>query len=87
MRGIFPNNHDVIKALGIPLLSAEKSINVSGGITSTITKRINLTIDAYWIQIKNRIVLSGALDKTIAAVKNILDNYPGLRVDQVQFFY
>lgn len=86
VRGIFPNNHDVIKALGIPLLSAEKSINVSGGITSTITKRINLTVDAYWIQIKNRIVLSGALDKTIAAVKNILDNYPGLRVDQVQFF-
>ena len=30
--------------------------------------------------------MSGALDKTIAAVKNILDNYPGLRVDQVQFF-
>jgi len=86
VRGIFPNNHDVIKALGIPLLSAEKSINVSGGITSTISKRIGITVDAYLIQIKNRIVLSGALDKTIPAVRNILDDYPALRVDQVQFF-
>ena len=85
-RGIFPNNHDLIKAFGIPLLSAEKSINVSGGITSTISKRIHLTVDAYWIQIKNRIVLSGTLDKTIPAVRSILDSYPALRVDQVQFF-
>ena len=86
VRGIFPNSHDVIKALGIPLLTAEKSINVSGGITSAISKRFSLTIDAYWIQIKNRIVLSGVLDKSIPAVRNILNNYPGLRVDQVQFF-
>ena len=26
------------------------------------------------------------LDKTIPAVKNILDSFPGIRVDQVQFF-
>ena len=60
MRGIFPNNHELIKAFGIPLLTPEKSVNVSGGFTSTITNHISLTVDAYWIQIKNRIVFGGA---------------------------
>ncbi len=86
MRGTFPNNHALIKALGIPTLTAEKAINISGGLTTTILNRINLTVDAYWIQIKDRIVLGGALDKSIPAVKNILDNFPGIQVDQVQFF-
>ena len=86
IRGTFPNNHELIKAFGIPLLTPEKSVNVSGGFTSTILNRISLTVDAYWIQIKNRIVFGGLLDKTIPAVKNILDSFPGLRVEQVQFF-
>jgi len=86
IRGTFPNNHELIKALGIPLLTPEKSVNLSGGFTSTILNRISLTVDAYWIQIKNRIVFGGLLDKTIPAVKNILDSFPGLRVEQVQFF-
>jgi iron complex outermembrane recepter protein len=85
-RGIFPNNHELISALGIPLLTPEKSLNFSGGFTSTITKHFSLTVDAYWIQIKNRIVLSGVLDKTIPAVKKILESFPTIKVDQVQFF-
>jgi iron complex outermembrane receptor protein len=43
-----------------------------------------MTIDAYWIQIKNRIVLSGTFDTTNADVKKILSSFPG--IDQVQFF-
>jgi iron complex outermembrane receptor protein len=86
VRGTFPNDHVVIKALNIPSLTAEKTINISGGLTATIAKRISLTVDAYWIQIKDRIVLSGTLDRTIPAVKKVLDSIPGIRVDLVQFF-
>jgi iron complex outermembrane receptor protein len=86
IRGSFPNDHEVIKALGIPLLTAEKTINVSGGFTSSISNHISLIVDAYWIQIKDRIVLSGTLDRSMPAVKKILDSIPGFRVDQVQFF-
>ena len=61
--GTFPNYHEVTRALGIPALTAEKSINISGGFTSTFFNRINLTVDAYWIQIKDRIVSSGRFDR------------------------
>ena len=58
--GTFPNTHEVVRALNVPLLTAEKTINVGGGFTATILKNVNLTVDAYWIQIKDRIVLSGS---------------------------
>ena len=86
LRGTFPNDHEVIKALNIATLTPEKSLNIGGGFTSKISKHVSLTVDAYWIQIKDRIVLSSTLDRTIPAVKRILDNIPGARVDQVQFF-
>ncbi len=86
LSGTFPNDHEVIKALNIPTLTPEKSLNIGGGFTSRISKHIILTIDAYWIQIKDRIVLSGNLDRNIPAVKRILDSIPGTPVDKVQFF-
>jgi iron complex outermembrane receptor protein len=33
-RGIFPNDHEVTKALGIPSLNAEKSVHLSAGLTA-----------------------------------------------------
>ncbi|MEO5583005.1 MAG: TonB-dependent receptor, partial [Saprospiraceae bacterium] len=86
LRGTFPNDHAVIKALGIPSLTAEKSLNMNSGFTSSLSNQIHLSVDAYWIQIKNRIILSGTLDRNIPAVRKIIDNIPGLRIDQVQFF-
>ncbi len=89
-RGIFNNEHDVTKVFGVPSLEAEKSLNLSGGLTSTISRHIYLTIDAYWIQIRNRIVLSGAFDRvTNPEVDSLLksssiDGYPD--VGQVSFF-
>jgi iron complex outermembrane receptor protein len=89
-RGIFNNEHDVTKVFGVPSLEAEKSLNVSGGLTSTISRQLYLTIDAYWIQIRNRIVLSGAFDRvTNPEVDSLLksssiDGYPD--VGQVSFF-
>ena len=82
--GTFSNNNVVAKAFGLKPLQPEKAVNLSGGFTSTVTPQINLTVDAYWIQIKNRIVLSGRFDKaTNPDVNSILQNRPD--IDGVQF--
>jgi len=89
-RGIFNNDNKVTELFGVPSLEAEKSLNLSGGLTSTISRHIYLTIDAYWIQIKNRIVLSGAFDRvTNPEVDKLLKDssligYP--YIEQVSFF-
>ena len=64
-------------------------MNLSGGLTSTISQNLYLTIDAYWIQIKDRIVLSGAFDRTNPEVDSLLkagsvNGYPDIQ--QVSFF-
>ena len=81
--GIFSNNSAVAVAFGVNPLQPEKAINLSSGFTSTISPNINLTIDGYWIQIKNRIILSGTFKKTNPDVKKILQDMPD--IDQVQF--
>jgi iron complex outermembrane receptor protein len=83
--GLFPNNSEVANAIGIPALHAERSLNMSGGIISTISNHIWVTADAYWIQIKNRIVLSGLFDRTTNPdINDLLSRYPD--VDRLQFF-
>ncbi len=72
--GTFRNNSDVAKAFGVKPLQPEKAVNLGAGFTSTLSSHINITVDGYWIQIKNRIVLSGRFDKTNPDVKRILEN-------------
>ena len=79
--GIFRNNSDVARAFGVKQLTPEKAINISSGFTSTLSRHINVTVDAYWIEIKNRIVLSGIFDKGNPYVDRILQNRPD--IDQV----
>jgi iron complex outermembrane receptor protein len=89
LRGIFPFDHEVAKAFNIPSLTAENSLNISGGFTGKIFDQISFTLDVYWIQINNRIVLTGTFDKNNPDVKIILDNFfsqTGIRVEAVQFF-
>src|SRR4030095_6113913 len=59
-------------------------LNLGAGFTSNISHNISLTVDAYWIQIKNRIVLSGAFRKTNPDVAAILIDF--LNIDLVQFY-
>lgn len=83
--GIFRNDSPVADALGIPSLHAERSLNLSGGFAGTMCHNIQLTIDAYWIQIRNRIVLSGVFDRTVNRdVDSLLHGLTD--VSQVQFF-
>ncbi|HEX5651722.1 MAG TPA: TonB-dependent receptor [Chitinophagaceae bacterium] len=84
IRGIFSNVSPVTKAFNIPSLEAERSINLSGGFVSKLTSNISLTVDAYWIQIKNRVVLSGVFDRANPDIAAILGNYPD--IDFVQFY-
>jgi len=83
--GIFSNISPVARAFNIPPLQAERSINISGGFVSKLSSTISLTFDAYWIQIKNRVVLSGVFDKsTNPDIAAILIDYPN--IDLVQFY-
>lgn len=66
------NNDPIAKALGIPDLKEETSVNYSIGITSKPARNVSLTIDAYRIDIKDRILLAGPFRRT-----------PGSIVDQV----
>jgi iron complex outermembrane receptor protein len=88
VNGTFPNDHEVTKALGIPSLTAERTINVGSGLTAKVANRISLTVDAYWIQIKNRVILSNAYNRrNNKAVDSALSIYPNLnQIDQVAFF-
>jgi len=68
---------------GVGPLKQEKSTNYSAGLTSRIGKSFTLTVDAYQIDIRDRIVLSSQFTTANATVAAILRNLP---VSRVQFF-
>ena len=55
--GTFPNDSKAAKILGIPELKPETSQNLSIGATAQLGK-LELTVDAYQIDIKDRIILT-----------------------------
>ncbi len=75
-QGTFRNNSDIAAAFGIPSLKAEKSINYSIGVTSKPARNVSITVDAYQIEIRDRIVLTGSFTKSNPTVAAILANYP-----------
>jgi iron complex outermembrane receptor protein len=71
------NNDPIAKALGIPDLKEETSVNYSLGITAKPGRNVSLTIDAYRIDINNRILLAGPFRRTAAGtsiVDQVLNN-------------
>lgn len=70
-----PNNSPVTKGFGIEKLNEEKAVNASFGFTSTFSD-FTATIDGYFIDVKDRIVLTGYFDATAL----------NLGVDEAQFF-
>ena len=56
--GTFTNNSRPAEILGIPKLKEETSQNYSVGFTATPVKGLEITVDGYLINIKNRIVLT-----------------------------
>lgn len=87
-----PVNDPVAIALGATPLKAEKSTNYSAGMVLTPFRGFNLTVDAYQITIRDRILLSGTLTGAASAggalngVATILKN-AGLNPFQSGFYF
>ncbi|MPT47310.1 MAG: TonB-dependent receptor [Sphingobium sp.] len=58
--GVLPSNSAAAKALGFGGLGPEKSTNYSLGLVFKPAPKLNITIDAYQIDIRNRIVISSS---------------------------
>jgi len=90
--GTFRNDSQVAKLLGIPSLKEETSKSISMGITYNIPS-INLifTADAYWIGIKDRVVLTeqfgrpknSEISPSRVALRDIFDTF---NISAAQFF-
>ncbi|QKG57527.1 TonB-dependent receptor [Hymenobacter sp. BRD128] len=68
---------------GVEPLKQEKSTNYSVGLTASAGRQFTLTVDAYQIDIRDRIVLSAQFTRTNPLVATILGTLP---VSRVQFF-
>jgi len=60
--GIFPVASAAARALGATPLQEETSLNLSGGVAFSPTPELNLTADLYWIEVKDRILMTAELD-------------------------
>jgi iron complex outermembrane receptor protein len=70
-------------AVGIPQLKEETSNNFSAGFVAKIGNKINLTVDAYNIKVKDRIVLTGLFDTNDDQIGALLQS---MNVGAAQFF-
>ena len=80
---IAPDGGNLAVAAGLPALTKEKSRNFTLGLTWSPTANTSLTLDAYRIDIDDRIVLSGRFDDTDPVIGPALR---ALEVGQAQFF-
>ena len=84
---ISPNYSPITRAAGIPSLKQEKSLNGSVGFAWKPISNFSVTVDGYYVQIKDRIVLSGQFnvnDNTLdpALIAEMLRT----KVNTTQFF-
>jgi len=83
--GLFNNLSPVTRALGVSALGPETSTSYSAGLTFTPGDRLRVTVDGYIVDVKNRIVASGVLDRgDNPAIDAALAAFPD--VQAVQFF-
>jgi iron complex outermembrane receptor protein len=78
------NLSPVTRRFGIASLEQEKSINLSGGVVLRPLDDLSLTADAYFVRIKDRIVLTSQFPTSNPAVAELLAPFPS--VNQAQFF-
>ena len=64
--GTFRNDSALVKSIGIPELKEEESTNYSLGAVFQIDDDIKLTIDWYYIEITDRIVISNKLEPNLS---------------------
>jgi iron complex outermembrane recepter protein len=84
---IAPNYSPITKAAGIPELKEENSVNASLGFTFRPVRELNITVDGYWVKVKDRVVLSGqfSVDDT-SLDPALITAMQQLNVSLAQFF-
>lgn len=80
---IAPNSGSLAKTVGIPALKQETSVNTSIGFTAKPIRNLSLTVDAYSVNIKDRVVLTGYFDQSDDAIGSILQ---AANIGAAQFF-
>ena len=86
--GTFPNNSAIVQALEVPPLKQETAVNFSGGIVAKIGPAAALTVDAFRVQVDDRIVLSANfsaadVEDTAPTVAQVMRD---TRISGAQFF-
>ena len=81
---IAPNDSALARAAGIPNLVEEQSTSATLGLTWTPRDNLSVTLDAYRIEIDDRVVLSGEFDNTDPNIGGALDD---LGVGLARFFF
>ena len=82
-RLLAPNNSPITKALGIATLKQETSLSSSFGFVLQPSKEFTLSVDAYQVSVKDRIVLTGEFS---ANDKGLETTFNSLGVIAAQFF-
>ncbi len=82
-RLIATNNSPITKALGIPSLKQETSLNASLGFVLQPSKDFSVSVDAYAVTVKDRIILTGQFSASDQGLEKIFNN---LGVVAAQFF-
>jgi len=77
------NNYNSIvrNAFGVQDLKPEKSTSVTAGVVGKIGRAITYTFDAYYIYIKDRIVLSSAFNRSNPLLTNAVFKNPAYNID------
>ena len=77
--GLVPSTSPLVRAVGGAALTEEESFNLSAGFSATFGQRNILTVDAYSIEVEDRIYRTGDIpvpgftDRTISFYTNALD--------------
>ena len=82
-RLIARNNTPITKALGVPTLKQETSLSGSFGFVLQPSKEFSVSVDAYQVSVKDRIVLTGQFT---ADDKGLENTFNSLGVVAAQFF-
>jgi iron complex outermembrane receptor protein len=77
------NESAVTKTLGIPKLKQETSQNASIGVTARPMAGLSVTVDGYYVKVKDRVVLTGQFGDDDKDIGSLLK---ALSVGQAQFF-
>lgn len=84
--GILNNSDPALRALGIPELDPETSFNIGLGATLRINRNMGITVDAYQIDVDDRIVLSGQVTATGDPASPIDQTLNSVNVGSAGFF-